>query len=211
MKNLFVKEFRLAMHPTVPIMTLLAAMVLIPNYPYTVIFFYAELALYFMCLQGRENADVVFSVLLPVARRDVVRARVAFAAAWQLAQLALVALLSPLHAGANLAGMDANAALLGEGFVCFGVFNAVFFPAYYRDVARVGVSFLRAAAAHFLLVALDVASSYAVPFVRDVLDTPGTEHAAAKLAFCAGCAVFYAAATWLSCRASERRFAALDL
>lgn len=211
MKQLLVKELSLALHPTLPIMTLLAGMVLIPNYPYTVIFFYMELALYFACLLGRENGDVLYSVLLPVTRDDVVRARMLFAVLWQLLQLTLTGLLSPLHAGANLAGMDANLALLGEGFLCFGVFNAVFFPSYYKNVDRVGVSFVKATIVHFLLVACDVISTYAVPFVRDVLDTPGTQFLRQKLLFFAVSAVLYAVLTLWACSVSQKRFEALDL
>lgn len=37
--KLIKKDFILAMHPTVPLMLLTAAMVSIPNYPYTVSFF----------------------------------------------------------------------------------------------------------------------------------------------------------------------------
>ena len=50
MKELLKKEFTLALHPTGWLFLGLSAMVLIPNYPYYVIFFYTGLALFFTCL-----------------------------------------------------------------------------------------------------------------------------------------------------------------
>ena len=47
MLRLLQKEIRLAMHPTVPIFLLLSAMLLIPNYPYYVAFFYTGLGVFF--------------------------------------------------------------------------------------------------------------------------------------------------------------------
>ena len=43
--KLLKKEFRLCLHPTGLIMPMLGSMVLIPNYPYAVSFFYMTLAI----------------------------------------------------------------------------------------------------------------------------------------------------------------------
>ena len=51
--KLLKKEFALSMHPTVPLMLLLAGMVLIPSYPYSVIFFYSMVSIFFTCMLGR--------------------------------------------------------------------------------------------------------------------------------------------------------------
>lgn len=83
--KLFQKELRLCLHPTAPMGLLLSAMVLIPNYPYLVSFFYTTLAVFFICLQGRENNDVLFTMTLPVSRRQLVRARITLAVALELA------------------------------------------------------------------------------------------------------------------------------
>ena len=75
MKHLLLKELRLALHPTALIFLGLSAMLLIPSYPYLVVFFYTGLAVFFTCLNGRENKDVTYTLLLPVSKADVVRAR----------------------------------------------------------------------------------------------------------------------------------------
>jgi len=75
MLKLLKKEFRLAMHPSTVIFMCFAPMLLIPDYFYPVAFFYATMGIFFTCLQGRENNDIVFSLMLPVSKKDIVKAR----------------------------------------------------------------------------------------------------------------------------------------
>ena len=75
MKQLISKELRLCMHPAAIIFLILSAMVMIPNYPYLVAFFYTTLGIFFICLTGRENNDIYFSVCLPVEKTAIVTAR----------------------------------------------------------------------------------------------------------------------------------------
>lgn len=196
------KEFALAMHPITPLMLLLSAMVFIPNYPYTVSFFYTALALFFTCLSGRENNDVLYTLELPVAKRDVVRGRFAFAALLQLGQIGFTAVCCLLKARLmpalqNEVGLEANAALLGAGLLLYALFDAVFFAGYYRDVTKVGGSFLKASVAVFLGVGVCEAVPHFVPFVRDSLDTVDAAHLPQRLAAFGVCFVVWALALLL--------------
>ena len=44
--RLLKKEFRLCLHPNTPLMILLAALVIVPNYPYGVAFFFLTLGFF---------------------------------------------------------------------------------------------------------------------------------------------------------------------
>ena len=147
MRKLLKKELTLCLHPAAVMMLFLSALVLAPNYPYAVSFFYLTLGLFFICLEGRENHDVIYTLTLPVAKRDAVTARFALTVLLELVLLALVfgfiQLRRRILPDPNAAGMDANLALLGEGFLFFGLYHLVFFPGYYRDVNKVGVSFVK--------------------------------------------------------------------
>lgn len=55
MKELLKKEISLVLHPTNWLFLALSALVLVPNYPYYVTFFYTGLGIFFLCLSGREN------------------------------------------------------------------------------------------------------------------------------------------------------------
>jgi hypothetical protein len=90
MRKLLKKELTLCLHPAAVMMLFLSALVLAPNYPYAVSFFYLTLGLFFICLEGRENHDVIYTLTLPVAKRDAVTARFALTVLLELVLLALV-------------------------------------------------------------------------------------------------------------------------
>lgn len=215
MSKLLMKEFRLSMHPTAPLMVLLSAMVFIPNYPFVVIFFYVSMSIFFTCLDGRENKDIVYSLSLPIAKRDIVRARISFSALVETVQLIimlpLIFLAQRVNPNGNQAGLDANIALIGLGFISYGIFNFVFFTSYYKNVNEVGSSFIKGSIALTLCMAADIVSTYAVPFVRDILDTPDSSHIVAKLIYTGIGAIVFLVLTLAACRIGEKRFDALDL
>ena len=149
MKALLYKQFRLVCHPMTPIFCLFGIMVLIPNYPYTVIFFYVMLGLFFTFLNIREQKDIYYSALLPVPKRDTVKAGCAFVVIIQVLSLVVLIPCSLLAAHLqpgkdNLVGLDPNAALLTAGFLLYAVFNAVFLPSFYASGYKVGIAFLKA-------------------------------------------------------------------
>ncbi len=213
--KLLKKELLLCMHPSAYMMLCLSAMVLIPNYPYSVAFFYMTLAVFFVCLSGRENHDATYTACLPVSRSEAVKGRICFACCLECSQIfacfLFIFLKRLIGTSPNEVGMDANIALLGEGFLVFGVFNLLFFPAWYRDISKVGKPFILASTTVFAYIAAAICSCYAVPFVRERLDTPDPEHMAEKLLFLAVCAAVYTVCTVFSLRCSSKKFEKLDL
>lgn len=215
MKNLIMKEIRLSMHPTCLIFLALSAMLLIPNYPYGVTFFYTSLSIFFTCLGGRENNDITYTAVLPIRKRDVVKGRFALAVILQLAQLLTAAPFSVLRGVLNMpgsvAGMDPNIAFFGFAFVIMGIFNIIFFTAYYKDVQKVGRPFVVAAIMQFVFIVLMETMTHLLPFFRDVLDTPDPENLGPKLAALAVGAAAYGGLTYAAYRVGVGRFERLDL
>lgn len=215
MMALIKKEFRLAMHPTVPVFWLLSAMLMIPNYPYYVAFFYTTLGIFFVCLTGRENRDIQYSMMLPVSRRDIVRARLAFACIIECVQVLLAIPFAILRArlipAPNEAGMDANIALFGLSLIMLGLFNIIFFTRYYTAPDKVGGAFVRGSIAVLIYVALAETAAHAVPFVRDRLDTPDPLFINEKLCVLAIGIVAFAALTLGAYKICVRRFEKLDI
>lgn len=215
MINLLKKEIFLSMHQTAPLFLLLSAMLLIPNYPYYVVFFYTGLAIFFTCLTGRENNDVFYTTSLPIPKTHVVKARFLFVISLQLKQVIIAIPFAVIRQqyiiGGNLAGMDANIALFGISFVMLGVFNLVFLPLYYKDLKKVGGAFVKASIAVFVFILLAEAAVQVVPFFRDVLDTPDNLFLTEKLTVLAIGIVIYIAASLTAYKISVKRFLASDL
>ena len=213
--KLLKKEFRLCMHPTCFIMPLMSALILVPGYPYGVCCFYTALTVFFVCLTAREDHDAAYTLTLPVTRRDAVNARILFSACQELIQLTVMGLFILLKyligTMPNPAGLDAGLAMIGEGFLIYALFNGIFFPIYCKDINKPGKAFFAAAAAVFLWICLEIAATYAVPFVRDSLDTADPDHMAEKALFTVIGAGLFAAGTYLASRVSAKRFTAVDL
>ena len=105
----------------------------------------------------------------------------------------------------------ANIAFLGFGLMLLGVFNAIFFPLYFKNPDKVGVPFLIAAATQFVLIAVLIILRFSVPFFMNVLNTPDPAHMGAKLGtFFLGLAI-YVGATGFAAVLSARRFERFDL
>jgi len=215
MKTLLKKEFTLALHPVNVIFLAMSAFLLIPNYPYYVTFFYTSLGIFFVCLTGRENHDVDYTMLLPVRRCDLVRARIGFAVGIEAAQLLVCipfAIISQrINRLPNMVGMEANIAFFGLAMVVLGVFNLCFFPMYYGCPGKVGAWFVISSVVEALtIVALEVAT-HLIPFFRRRLDTHDTVYIPEKLLVLALGAVLFGVLTLAACRISERRFERVDL
>ena len=215
MKLLLYKELRLAAHPLIYFFWLLSAMLLIPSYPYYVVFFYTTLGLFFVCLTGRENHDVEYTLSLPVRRRDAVAARFLFALAVEGVQLILAVLAALLRRWLalpdNAAGLEANIAFFGLSLFLLGMFHLIFFPRYYKAPDKVGRAFAVASAALFLLIVALECCAHILPFFRDKLDTRDPQFLSEKLAVLAAGLILYLLLTLAAYHRSCRRFEALDL
>lgn len=148
MKALILKELKLSIHPTVYIFLILAAMLLIPAYPYYVAFFYMCLAIFFIFLSSREDKDILFTASLPVTKREIVKARFCTIVMIELVYILLTipfavigVLINPNPQG-NTTGIEANVAFYGFVLMMFSVFHIVFLPMFYKTAYKVGKPFI---------------------------------------------------------------------
>ena len=74
MRTLLYKQLRLVCHPMTPVFCMFGVMLMIPNYPLTVVWFYVMLGLFFTFLNMREQKDIYYSAILPIRKRDTVKA-----------------------------------------------------------------------------------------------------------------------------------------
>lgn len=214
MKALLYKQFRLVCHPMTLIFCLFGIMVLIPNYPYTVIFFYVMLGLFFTFLNIREQKDIYYSALLPVPKRDTVKAGCAFVVIIEVLSLVVLIpcslLAVHLQPGKdNLVGLDPNLALLAAGFLLYAVFNGVFLPSFYANGYKVGMAFINAVIPTTLaMMVLEALPHFPALTWLDDLDAATQVRLLPALI---ASVLIYAGGMALTFRASARRYEKLDL
>ncbi|WPC40099.1 ABC-2 transporter permease [Clostridium sp. JS66] len=215
MRNLLRKELLLSMHPTAPIFLILSMMLIIPNYTYYVVFFYTGLAVFFTCLNGRENNDVFYTLTLPIAKKDIVKSRFAFVILLQLAQIIIAIPFAIIRQNmpvpGNKVGMNANITLFGISLIMLGLFNYIFFKIYYKDVNKVGTAFAKSTIAITIYIVIAETCVHALPFVRDYLNTKDPQYLAYKLIVLATGMIMYAFLTFVVYRKSVKAFEAFDL
>jgi len=153
MKNLLYKDLVLGVPPFFYFMPVLTgALMLIPNWLYLVVLMY----FFFITVPNtfasfRANNDMTFSVLMPVKKSDIVKARMT---AFILLELLHVVVAVPfglinLHLYRNFYRLFLipNFAYWGIAFVMLGIFNIVFFPIYFKTGYKYGVATIAATVA----------------------------------------------------------------
>ena len=160
MKALLYKEFRLAVHPICYIFVFLfPLMMLIPSYPLGIGFIYLLSCYPIIFLganKGQQSNDLLYSTLLPIRKKDIVKARIftvlilqavymlLMSALWPLANFLEQSMLSAApdsspHAGL---GLDGFVSLLAIGIIGFALADLIFFPIYYKNGKSIVMSTL---------------------------------------------------------------------
>lgn len=215
MKDLIYKEFKLAMHPTCYLFLLMAFMLLIPNYPYYVAFFYQTLAIFFIFVGGQANNDVYFTTLLPVPKKDTVKARFGVIVIMELAQIVVsipfAILRNSLNPLENQVGIEANIALFGFVFLMYAIYNMVFLTMFYKTAFNVGLPYVFACGAMAIFIFVAEASIQLIPALKTTLDTLDPAYLPQQLAVLLFGILIFSLVTAFAYLKSAARFEKIDL
>ncbi|MBQ0059151.1 MAG: ABC-2 transporter permease [Lachnospiraceae bacterium] len=216
MKKLLAKEIRLTANPLSIVFIAFALMTLFPGYPILMDGFFLGLGIFFTYQQARECDDVIYTVLLPVRKKDVVTSKYAFVIMIQMANFILCVLLTLLRmtvlkdAGVYLANVMMNANLMYLGFLLmvYACFNIFFLGGYFKTAYKQGVPFLAFSVATFIVITIGETLSK-VPGGQILNATSGV-HPVHAVVFAVGVLV-YVVGTWASMIQSIKHFENIDL
>lgn len=213
MLTLLYKEMRLVAHPTSIVFALMGCLVLVPAYPYSVIFLFGCLAPYITFLNARETNDLWYTAVLPVTKRESVLGKCLLVACFQLFQLLLsipfALLRNALNIANNPVGLDATAAWYGLGFFLYAVFDLIFLTAFYKSGYKLGRSFILASIPMIFVMAAIEAAPRVPALVW--MDSYRPAHLRMQLPILLGGIVCYGALVPLAYRISAKRFENVDL
>ena len=175
MKLLIKKEWKLTVTPVPLLFLLLSALVLVPSYPYYITFFYNALGIFLMLQSARENRDVYYMALLPLTKRDLVRARFSTIVTLQLLQALVCVPFMLIRRGYaeinNPVGIEANLAFLGFAFLLMGLFDLVFLPMHYKNAYDLGKPFVVSCIVQFFAIVLLETLDHIVPYMKTVCES----------------------------------------
>ena len=155
------KEIKLAASPLSYFFLTFTLMTFIPGYPILISQFFICLGLFQTFLSGRESNDIIYSVLLPIPKKSIVKARFIFVLfieaidfilllIFTLFRMSLLSSLAPYVANPL---MNANFFYIGFSLLILALFNLIFVRGYFKTgyyFARPFIAFIVTA---FILVA----------------------------------------------------------
>ena len=166
MKALIYKELKLAMHPICYLfIALFPFMILIPSYPIAIGFIYVLTCypvLFLGANKGQQSNDLLYSTLLPIRKKDIVKARIMTVLLMHVAFIAITSALYPVAILINQnitesalaedpmanpivnAGLSLNSYVLVLAIVLIGfaIADLIFFPIYYKNGKSIVMSTL---------------------------------------------------------------------
>lgn len=217
MRNILRKETRLSASVLSYLFILFGLMFFVPGYPVLCGVFFVTLGLFHSFQSAREANDIVFSALLPIAKKDVVKGKYLFVCLIEFCALLLMALAAVVRMTAlanaevyrNNAMMNANLFALGAAFFIFGLFNRIFVSGFFKTAYQFGRPFVTYIIAAFLAIGVFEALHH-VPGLEAV-NAFGFEHLGLQLgSLCGGMALF-ALMTLTAYRSACSRFEKIDL
>lgn len=217
MRDILLKECRLSASPLSFLFIPFGLMFFLPGYPVLCGVFFVTLGIFQSYQNAREANDMVFSALLPISKRDVVKGKYLFTCAVELCAMLLMAtaavvrmtVLADSTVYRSNALMNANLFALGMAFVGFGLFNLIFVGGFFRTAYKFAGPFVGYIIAVFLMICI-AETLHHVPGLA-FLNAFGTEHFAVQLLLLGIGATFYLAVTVLSCKKACKRFEKIDL
>ena len=217
MLNILRKEIRLSSSVLSYLFILFGLMFFLPGYPILCGAFFVTLGIFQSFQTSRESNDIVFSALLPIAKRDVVNGKYLFVCmiegiAFLLMILAVVfrmTFFSQSDVYRSNALMNANFFALGMTCVIFGLFNWIFVGGFFKTAYKFGRPFVIFIVDTFLVIIVAEALHH-VPGL-ETLNAFGTENIIMQMILLMAGVMFYLVTTVLSCKRACERFERIDL
>lgn len=217
MCNILRKEMLLSASILSYLFTLFGLMFLLPGYPILCGAFFVSLGLFQSFQSSREANDILFSALLPVAKKDVVRGKYLFVCMIEACAIVLMAfsvmLRMTVFSGSIVyrsnALMNANLFALGMACIIFGLFNWIFVGGFFKTAYRFGRPFVTFIIVTFLVICAAETMHHIPGF--EILNAFGTDELLIQVIMLAAGVIVFLLLTFLSCRNACNDFERIDL
>lgn len=217
MRNILCKEIKLSASILSFLFILFGLMFFLPGYPILCGVFFVTLGIFQSFQNARETNDILFSALLPIAKRNVVKGKYLFVSVIELGGLLLMGmavilrmtLLSEAAVYRTNALMNANFFALGLAFFIFGLFNAVFVGGFFKT----GYKFAKPFVTYIILSFITIGIGEALHHIPGLawLNAFGTEHLPAQLLLLLAGVILFLLFSLASYKKACRNFEEIDL
>lgn len=217
MYNLVLKDLKLGVNPwffVLPILT--GALMLVPGWIYFLVPFYFCCITVPNTLGGfKSQNDLKFSAIMPVTKKDIVRARIAVIVILELLHLLVAIIFSlftlRLYPNLNYFFFAPYLGFWGLCFIMLAIFNLVLLPMYFKTAYKYGAAATASNAAALLFAGaaqwIGIQSSWA----NDMFYGYGVENKAVQFSILIAGIMIFIAFTLLAYRIAVKRFLKVEL
>lgn len=217
MINLINKEFKLSAHILSYLFISFGLMTFIPGYPILVGVFFSCLGIFQSFQSYRESNDIAYSILLPVTKKDIVKAKFIFVCFIEFLTFLVMAiitlirmtLLKDIDVYLNNPLLTSNLVFLGYALIIYGLFNILFVRGYFKTGYYFGKPFVSFCIVCFLVVGFAEALRY-FPGL-EVLNSFGFDNIGVQLTGLLVGIVLYLSFTYIGFKCSVKSFEQIDL
>lgn len=194
-----------------------AAMTLLPGYPILCGAFFITLGIFQSFQSAREANDIIYSALLPIAKKDVVKGKYQFVMMIEICGLIIMAILTVVRMTVlkdavvyrQNALMNANLFYLAMAMLVFGLFNVVFLGGFFRTAYNIGKPFVVHIIVTFLVIGI-AETLHHIPRL-EALNAFGFDHFALQMLLLLVGVLLYGVLTYLSYKKACSDFEKIDL
>ena len=216
MKQLVRKELSFTSLKLSYFFILFGFMTMIPGYPILIGAFFLTLGIFQSFENARLQNDIIYSLLLPAAKRDIVKAKYIYVLIVEGSYFVLASILTAIRMVflsnsqiyAQNVMMNANLAYLGYILIIFALFNIIFVNGFFKTAYYVGKPFLLYGLASFAAVFIAEAIHHfpGMNFLNS--QSEGLDVQSAVLL----CSIaLFAASSFLAAKKSAKAFEELDI
>lgn len=217
MYNLLIKELKLGVSPFFYIMPFLTgALMLIPGWLYfLVILYFCFITIPNMSAGYKTQNDLIFSSMMPVTKKDIVKARVSVIVILELMHIVVAMIFGMvtlrLYPNLQYLFFAPSFGFWGLCFVMLAIFNIIFISMYYKTAYKYGAAAFVAIAAATLFAGgaewLGIQNS----FVFDLFKGTGADNLAIQLSILITSIIIFAIFTIIAYHIANKRFEKVEI
>lgn len=217
MYNLVMKDVRLAVPPFFFLFPFLfGALMLIPGWIYFIVpLYFCWITIPNVFNQFKAQNDLMFTSVMPVSKRDMVKARVTVIVGLELLHIVIAAIFGSismvLYPDTTYLFFPPNMGFWGLNLVMLAIFNLIFIPMFYKTAYKFGWALLAAVVAAMLFAGIAQWLGIQNPVLNEIFYGTGAQQVTLQIFILIAGIVIFAALSMIANRLAVKRFLRVEI
>lgn len=217
MYNLVMKDLKLGVSPILFMLPLIfGALMLVPGWIYfIVVLYFCWITIPNMFAGYRSQNDLMFTAMMPVTRKDMVKARVFVIVILELLHIVLAMIFGminfQLYPNLKHYFFAPHMGFWGLCFVMVAIFNIFFIPMFYKTAYKYGMATFSSITAAMLFACVAQWIGIQNAFVSDIFNGSGVDNNVLQLSILVAGIVIFIGVTVIGYQIAVKRFLKVEI